>query len=210
MEVLIVTVLVLVLIALAVTILVRKEASSRQTCQQQLKQVGLAFKVFGNDGDAFPATTRGSLGYKNETDAWLHFQAMSNELGTARLLLCPQDAMRLTNRADNFNMGITTNSHSLAHKGNLAVSYFVGVDADETEPNMLLSGDRNLVSAMSGPMLSLLSGVPFAWTASQHTNSGYVALADGSVLWFDHRRLMGQLSYGPGRFTNRLLMPLVP
>ncbi|PAW84378.1 MAG: hypothetical protein B9S33_11855 [Pedosphaera sp. Tous-C6FEB] len=212
-EVLFVVVCVLVLVALAMTVLTRKQGGTLSTCQKHLRGVGLAFRVFSNDSDdRFPFAMPGSLAYKNETDAWLHFQAMSNELGSARVLLCPQDAVRLTNRADNFNMGATSDSLSLARWGNRAVSYFVGVDANETEPEMLVAGDRNLMStALTGPILTLTTNTAFAWSLAQHTNMGYASLADGSVQGFTRTTLLRHLIDFPPRIkTNRLLLPLVP
>jgi len=212
-EVLIVAVCVLMLVALVATLMPR-ELARRQliACQNQLKHVGLAFKVFPNDSDdRFPIATPGSLAYKNETDAWLHFQTMSNELGSAKLLICPTDRERLWNRAENFAMGRAANSLSLAHHGNRAVSYFVGVEAAEAQPNLLLAGDRNLVSSnLIGPMLTITSGVSVAWSDNLHRRVGSAVLADGSVQMLNLEDLQRHMLLTPHAPTNRLLMPLAP
>lgn len=212
-ELLIVAACVLVLVALAMALLPRDRARRQLiACQNQLKQVGLAFKVFPTDSDdRFPFTTPGSLGYKNETSAWQHFQSLSNGLGSAKLPVCPADSDRLRNRAGNFEMGTAMNSLSLAHQGNRAVSYFVGVDAAETLPNMLLSGDRNLVSSnMTGPMLALTATASSSWSADLHGRIGSAVLADGSVQLLNLQELQRHMALNPLSPTNRLLLPLVP
>lgn len=212
-EVLIVAACGLALVALAMAVLPRDRARSQLiACQNQLKQVGLAFKVFPNDSDdRFPFVTPGSLAYKNETDAWLHFQTISNELGSAKILACPADRIRFWNRAENFEMGKATNVLSLAHNGNRAVSYFVGVDAASTQPNMLLAGDRNLISSnMVGPTLALTATASSSWSADLHRKIGSAVLADGRVQLLNLEELQRHMLLNPQSPTNRLLMPLVP
>lgn len=202
----------LLLATLAMVVLTRNQPGKQTTdCRNQLKQIGLAFKLFDWDGERFPYFKPGSLAYKNETDAWLHFQAMSNPLGSARILVCPADRDRLRNRAGNFEMGTAMNSLSLAHHGNRAVSYFVGVDAAETQPNMLISGDRNLVSSnMRGPMLALTATASYSWSADLHGRIGSAVLADGSVQLLNLQELQRHMALNPLSPTNRLLLPLVP
>ena len=64
---------------------------------------------------------------------------MSNELQTAKVTICGADARNpRTNITFNFGTG------NGDFYNNLATSYFIGQDADETNPQMLLSGDRNI------------------------------------------------------------------
>ena len=94
-----------------------------------------------------------------------------------------------------------TNDHS--------VSYFVGVDADQTRPTMLLSGDDNFTVAGKTPkpgLLQLWTNSPVAWTAKRHVNQGNVGLADASVHIPNNQRLRQILS-NTGMPTNRLAMP---
>ena len=73
---------------------------TRIHCASKLKQVGLAYRVFANDNDdKFPFLVTNSLAYGNVTQAWLHFQAMSNECCSAKILICPSDRERLSGRA---------------------------------------------------------------------------------------------------------------
>jgi hypothetical protein len=216
-EVLCVIVGVLLLAAIALPFLAKQKANSAGgTCVYNLKQVGLAFRVWANDNDdTFPYNTTNCLAYTNETKAWLHYYVMSNECGYARILTCPQDTQRVSNRVHDFSMG----PMGLLSKTNRAVSYFVGLDADETLPLVVLSGDRNLIAPtnfLAGPVLSLATNTPFLWGRDLHTNRGNIALSDGSVHNFDRWGLLSHLSsssspgtIGGGLATNRLLMPVV-
>lgn len=208
-EVLFVIVGILFLAALALTLLAKRQVTGSSTlCQNHLKQVVLAFKVWANDNDdRFPYVTTNCLAYTNVTQAWLHFLVMSNELGSPAVLNCPQDTARLTNSVKDF-----AGPYSLLSKTNSAVSYFVGLEADETLPNTLLSGDRNLLAApdTANPRVLLMAtNTSFRWDTNLHVNRGHVALADGSVLNVD-RWKMHALLVPSGVPTNRLLMPLVP
>jgi len=98
------------------------------------------------------------------------FVVLSNELNTPKILICPAD-----NRmpATNFGPGFANSN----------VSYFVGVTAEETQPQMLLLGDRNLTNGpLSASRLILLNtnSTP-GWNQELHRLRGNVALADGSV-----------------------------
>ncbi len=79
--------------------------SSRLGCVNNLKQIGLAFRTWAIDnGGQFPFNVStnadgtmefcapGSDGF--DTNAALHFQVMSNELSTPRILICPKDRSR--------------------------------------------------------------------------------------------------------------------
>src|SRR5258707_5813781 len=77
-------------------------------CVNNLKQIGLSFRTFALDNnDKFPmqvSVTNGGAMESIPLD-WVypHFQAMSNELSTPRILVCPQD-LRRTN-ATSFGAG---------------------------------------------------------------------------------------------------------
>jgi len=128
------------------------------------------------------------------------FQVMSNELlGNASLLVCPSD-----NRAPSNDFGL-----GLANSN---VSYFVGVDADETEPNLILSGDRNLTNGplTSTRLLILTTNSTPGWNDTMHNLIGNIALADGSVQTFTIPQLRKATAnmVAPGsQFTNRLAFP---
>ncbi|MBI3874798.1 MAG: type II secretion system protein [Verrucomicrobia bacterium] len=178
-----------------------------------LKQIGLAFRVFSNDNDDhFPYfCPSNGLAYRNETDAWLHFQTMSNELGSARILICPEDRERLASMAMDFTSNSVPDEFGLAFQRNKAVSYFVGLDADETRPRMFLSGDRNVetnTATLRGSVLDIGTNRPPGWLPRMHTNSGNIAFADGSVQTMNSAFLAREFTNYPyPSFTNRLLLP---
>lgn len=88
------------------------------------------------------------------------------------------------------------------------ISYFVGVDAQETNATMLLSGDRNITNGrfLKNGMLLPTTNQPIGWTKEIHDRCGNIALADGSVQSVSNsalRRLVGNT----GVATNRLAIP---
>ena len=94
---------------------------------------------------------------------------------------------------------------------NTNVSYFLGVDAVDTYPQMLLSGDRNIANGPLPPnrVLSITTNTPIdavRWGTDMHKNQGNVAMADGSVQAFSSARLREALA-NTGVATNRLAMP---
>jgi hypothetical protein len=188
--------------------------AGRIGCVSNLKQIGLAYKVFANDNDdKFPFFVTNSLAFGNVTQAWLHFQAMSNECGSAKILTCPADGERLRNMMSDFGMGPTATAFSLASKSNSAVSYTASLDADETLPNAILSSDRHLLTNrfnMDGRLYLASSTIASAaWTTNQHDGAGNIALSDGSVQQITSSGLTAQMRM-QHIATNRLLLPLLP
>jgi hypothetical protein len=85
--------------------------ATRITCVNNLKQIGLTFRLWAIDHhDQFPFNVGTNAGGTREfcvvgndgfdRSAALHFQVMSNELNTPRLLVCPED--RSKKAATNF------------------------------------------------------------------------------------------------------------
>src|SRR5262245_25725168 len=70
--------------------------SDRVACSNNLRQVGMAMQVWGNDhGDLVPqevpVAEGGTRQHPLAVNAWLHFSWVSNELGNAQTLFCPSD-----------------------------------------------------------------------------------------------------------------------
>jgi len=172
---------------------------SRISCVNNLKQVGLAFRIFANDnGDLYPTQIpddkSGAMDSVERGDIARVFLVLSNELAVPKTVICRADT-RIA--ATNWNAFGATN-----------LSYFVGLDAADTRPNMVLSGDRNL--ARDGVLLSGLVALgtnsQLAWTGELHQKSGNIALADGSVQQVTTKLLLQQLA-NTGDATNRVLFP---
>jgi prepilin-type processing-associated H-X9-DG protein len=92
---------------------------------------------------------------------------------------------------------------------NKNVSYFVGLNASEDDPQAILSGDDNFeiggIAVKSG-LLELPTNSPIAWTVARHKFSGNILLADGSVQTVTISALTNLL-HQTGLATNRLAIP---
>ena len=198
-ELLVVAVIVLVLGALLLPSIARaRQRAYRISCTSNLKQIGLGFKTWAIDNyDLFPAqrltNSAGQLHPALFTNTALHFLAMSNELAIPKVLVCPADVRR------------PATTFQTLHRTN--ISYFVGLDATGTMPQMLLSGDRNLTNGfpVTNYVLYFSTNSPAWWTRTMHDRQGNVGLADGSVQQYSQSRLAEAVrSTGA---ANRLLMP---
>lgn len=82
-----------------------KERAQSINCVNNLKQQGLAFRIWSLDNDdkfpfnvstskggTFELCDRGGDGF--DRNSFQHFQVMSNELNTPKILVCPLDAGR--------------------------------------------------------------------------------------------------------------------
>lgn len=171
--------IVALLVALFVLVFISVPRSRRQArereCVNNLKQVGLAFRQWSIDSaDTFPMlrSTNVSGSRESATNGAIYFTfvVMSNELNTPKVLICPFDARRPA-----------TNFGSTFANSNL--SYFIGVSAEETQPTMLLSGDRNLTNGPlpANRLLLLTTNSAPGWNQQIHKLRGNVGLSDGSV-----------------------------
>ena len=65
-------------------------------------------------------------------------------------------------------------------------------EADESIPNLWLSGDRNLTTntvALKPGLFTMPTNHVMGWTSQIHQNAGNIVTADGSVQQFPSRRL---------------------
>ena len=154
-----------------------RHGSSRMSCVSNLKQIGLAFRMWANDCNAqFPfnasVTNGGSLEWIESGQVWQHFAVMVKELNTPKVLSCPTDSER--SRAINWP----------EFSSNAKLSYFVGFDASETRPQSILSGDRNLAVPVDSKtrIAHLTNSSSIRWTRQLHNGIGNLGLGDGSAI----------------------------
>lgn len=158
--------------------------SSKINCVNNLKQVALAFRLWaGDNDDKYPMQTSTNLGGTMELVAAgvaaPHFVVMSNELSTPKILVCPGDPRR--SAATNFPSLNATN-----------LSYFVVPEAEETLPQMWLSGDCSLATnrnALKPGLFTVTKKSALGWTAERHEHGGNLAFADGRVQQFSSSAL---------------------
>src|ERR1041385_1402099 len=164
LDVLIVLALLAALVVVLLPALARPKSHSRISCINNLKQVGISVSVWAGDHEnkmpwEISSTREGTAESIGTRATFRHFQVLSNELGTPRILICQKDQMRsaATNFTTDFN-----NSH---------VSYFLNFDAATNDPNSVLAGDDNLllngVPVRSGP-LEWRPGEVMSWTDKRH------------------------------------------
>jgi prepilin-type processing-associated H-X9-DG protein len=149
-----------------------KAKAPRINCVNNLKNVGFAFRLYANDhADRFPWETTNAT--PSEWPRWTALNglcAVSNELSTPRVALCPADNRK---EATNWNICAPTN-----------ISYFIGLDSSPTIPESFLAGDRNLMTngvAFTLPRAKIPPAAELSWTRQIHQDQGNVCMGDGSV-----------------------------
>jgi len=141
-----------------------KRKAQRINCVNNLKEMGLAFRVWeGDNNDNYPMAVSTAAGGAQQLVASsantayrgsfvAAYLCMSNELSTPKLLICPSDGSRssyATNFPQVFNSlysgnpatPVSTTPNTLAVS---FTSYMLCGDAAEAYPQMIITGDRNI------------------------------------------------------------------
>lgn len=155
-----------------------KLQAKRAACGNNLQQIGVGFHSFAHEHNSrFPMQVAPADGgtqlapdddseFRQFAPAFRHFQALSNELVTPRILICPADGRSEATRF----VGLQSAN----------VSYFVGVTAAYGHATAALAGDRNLTD-VSRTTAAPTGALSIRWTDELHRRQGNVLFADGHV-----------------------------
>jgi hypothetical protein len=180
--------------------------AARISCVGNGMQVGLAFRIWSNDHEEqFPWARHQKYGgcvpngsaigeaFGEIVDA---FRCLSNELTVPKVLVCPDDRVRIKSTSFDPQASAPFGGKPPAVETK-NLSYVAGWDADETRAQGVLSGDSHFGDLLppglgdagrSGlnrsvsrlPREDAIQETNVTWTSERHRGIGILGLADGS------------------------------
>jgi prepilin-type N-terminal cleavage/methylation domain-containing protein len=210
-ELLVVIAIIAILAALLLPALSQSKAKAQRiACVNNLRQIGIALQLWGEDHTSrFPWRTPAvDDGTQSLPEAWQHFQALTDEAVTPKILHCPSDKQRPT--ANDWSSA----ADGFASLKNNALSYFLGADCNLGYTRMHAIGDRNVLgvdgnhcdTALIAAGITNLKTNTARWSNELHEGAGNFALGDGSVHQLSQAGLVQHIAQ-TGDQSNCILKP---
>jgi prepilin-type N-terminal cleavage/methylation domain-containing protein len=203
-ELLVVIAIIAILASMLLPALARaKQKAQRISCINNMKQIGTAYRIWSNDNqDKFPAQQTVALGGWNDYVSgtatgtaiseytYYNYCLMQNEMGQSpKIVCCPSDDRNANSNFFTQTLyGISTpapggavpaQQATLGTFNNSYLSYWVGVGANDTYPQSLLGGDRNL-GATGNAGTSQDQNYGFSPAVSSTTGNDVILLTNGT------------------------------
>jgi prepilin-type N-terminal cleavage/methylation domain-containing protein len=209
-ELLVVIAIIAILAGLLLPVLsAAKQKARRIQCLSNLKQLTCAMNLYVNANERYPwRIPAGQGGSSTKSNVAATFLLLRDELALPQILICPSDTR---------SAAATYSSLDDAN-----ISYFLGVEAKEDRPGMVLVGDRNLEGGRPNrdcPVAKIRKctfefskvEIPKArWSGAIHRRVGNISIADNSAHQVTGRKVQEYLwTSGDdwNAFNNHILKP---